>query len=252
MSHPSTNHSSTSLRVLVTGGTGTLGQALVIAFAKAGYETFFQYHRNRPAANRLIAEHGATGFQIDFSAPFEPPAGDFDILVNNAGINESDEETDRVDPSIWGKMLHVNVTVPFLLCRAVLPGMVRRRWGRIVNIGSIYSVRAAAKRAPYVASKHGLSGLTKTVAKEYAAHGVTCNEICPSAVESSMMDRIAKNRADREGRTVSEVLDGYRAMSPAHRLATADEVASAALFLCSAAAGFVNGASISVDGGLVA
>jgi 3-hydroxybutyrate dehydrogenase len=252
MSHPSTNYSSTPLRVLVTGGTGTLGQALVTAFAKAGYRTVFQYHRNRPAADRLATEYAATGYQIDFSQPFEPPAGDFDVLINNAGINESDEVTHQVDPSVWTKMLHLNVTVPFLLCRAVLPGMMRRGWGRIVNIGSIYSVRAAAKRAPYVTAKHGLSGLTKAVAKEYATHGITCNEICPSAVDSSMMDRIAKDRADREGRTPDEVLDSYRELSPANRLATAEEVASAALFLSSASAGFINGASIAVDGGLVA
>src|SRR5262249_5180901 len=154
--------------------------------------TFFQYHQGHEIADRLQAETAAAGLQIDFSGDFSLPTTDFDVLVNNAGVNESDEETHEVDPFIWERMLRINATIPFLLTRAVLPGMLRRRWGRIINVGSIYSLRGAANRAPYVASKHALSGLTKTVAKEYAAHGITSNEICPSAVDSRMIDRIAK------------------------------------------------------------
>jgi 3-hydroxybutyrate dehydrogenase len=225
---------------------------MVAAFAKAGYQVFFQYHRNEPAAERLQSTYSATGFRIDLATSFQLPSNDFDVLVNNAGINESEEETHRVDPNTWERMLRVNLTAPFLLIKAVVPGMVERSWGRIINIGSIYSLRSATRRAPYVAAKHGLAGLTKTVAREYAIHGVTCNEICPSAVESQMMDGIARNKAQRAGSTASEVLDGYRAMTPANRMATPEDIAATTLYLCSPAAGFINGVSLPVDGGLLA
>jgi 3-hydroxybutyrate dehydrogenase len=243
---------STPARVLITGGTGTLGETLVTVFAKAGYRTYFQYHRNRDIARRLVEESGATAFEMDFGGDFSLPTNDFDILINGAGIVESDEETHEVDPAAWERMLRLNVTVPFLLTRAVVPGMIRRGWGRIVNIGSIYSVRAATHRAPYVASKHALSGLTKTIAKEYAGRGITCNEICPSAVDSRMINRIAEDRATRRGVSTAAVLNQYRSMTPSGRLATAEEVAAAALYLVGADAGFINGVSLPVDGGLIA
>jgi 3-hydroxybutyrate dehydrogenase len=242
----------TPLRVLVTGGTGTLGQAMVAAFAKAGHDVFFQYRTSDDEAAQLASRWSATAPHIDFSRHFAPPAVDVDVLVNNAATNDSDEETHAVDASVWDDMIRVNLTVPFLLIRTVLPRMVRQGWGRIVNIGSIHSIRAATHRAPYVASKHGLSGLTKTVAREYAEYGVTCNEICPSAVESRMVERLASDRARRQGRPVEELLDAYRAQSPAKRMATAEEVASVVLYLTTSEAAFVNGASIPVDGALLA
>jgi 3-hydroxybutyrate dehydrogenase len=252
MSSPPASDLSAPLRVLITGGTGTLGEALVTAFTKAGYRTYFQYHRSRDIADRLAADSGATAIAIDFSGDFTLPSSDFDILINSVGINESEEESHEVDPAIWERMLRINLTVPFLLARAVLPGMIHRGWGRIVNIGSIYSIRGAANRAPYVASKHALSGLTKTIAKEYAGRGITCNEICPSAVESRMINRISQDKANRRGTSAAEILDQYRSMSPSGRMATAEEVASAALYLASSDAGFVNGVSMQVDGGLLA
>lgn len=242
---------SNPLRVLVTGGTGTLGEAVMVAFAKAGHRTFFQYFRNDESAARLTDTLGATGFKIDFSGDFELPVVDFDVLVNCAGINVSEEQAHSVDLAIWDRMLRVNVTVPFLLSQAVLPGMLRRGWGRIINVGSIYSLRGATNRAPYVASKHALSGLTKVMALEYATTGVTCNEICPSAVDSHMINRIAQVRAERRGTTADDVLDEYRAMNPFGRMATAGEVASAVLYLSSAEAAFINGAAIPVDGGQI-
>jgi 3-hydroxybutyrate dehydrogenase len=129
--------------------------------------------------------------------------------------------------------------------------MLRRGWGRIINVGSVYSLRAATHRAPYVASKHALTGLTRALALEYATAGVTCNEICPSAVDSEMINRIAHTRAGLRGTTVDSVLDEYRTMNPFGRMATAGEVASMVLYLAGPEAGFVNGASIPVDGGQI-
>jgi 3-hydroxybutyrate dehydrogenase len=249
MPDPADREISAPLKVLVTGGTGTLGEAVVVAFAKAGHQIFFQYRRNEETAARLSDTFGATAFQMDFSGAVVLPSTDFDVLVNCAGINVSEEQSHAVDPAAWDHMLRVNVTVPFLLAQAIVPGMLGRGWGRVINIGSIYSLRGATNRAPYVASKHALSGLTKVMALEYAGTGVTCNEICPSAVDSDMIDRIARIRAGRRGTTVDEILGEYRAMNPFGRMATAAEVASAVLYLSGREAGFINGASIPVDGG---
>jgi NAD(P)-dependent dehydrogenase (short-subunit alcohol dehydrogenase family) len=180
------NDISNPLRVLVTGGTGTLGEAVLLAFAKGRHQTYFQYFRNDRSAARLADTLGAIGFKIDFSRDFTVPVADFDVLVNCAGINISREQAHTVDPEVWDRMLRVNVTAPFLLSQAVLPGMLKRGWGRIINVGSIYSLRGAINRAPYVASKHA-----------------------------------------------------------------AGEVASAVLYLASPEAGFINGASIPVDGGQI-
>ncbi|WP_164842346.1 SDR family NAD(P)-dependent oxidoreductase [Actinoplanes solisilvae] len=240
------------LRVLVTGGTGTLGEAILVAFAKAGHHTTFQYFSNDEAATRLTESLGAAGLKIDFSGEFELPSADFDVLVNCAGITISEERTHSVDPAVWARMMQVNVTAPFLLARAVLPGMLHRGWGRVINVGTIYSLRAARHRAPYVASKHALSGLTKVMALEYAGTGVTCNEICPSAVDSEMINRIARRRAEIRGVAAEDVIADYRALNPTGRLATAAEVASAVVYLASPEAGFVNGVSFPIDGGQIA
>ena len=225
---------------------------MVIAYAQRGHRVSFQYCSNEEAAARLEKAYGATAMRMDFASPFAVDRMDFDVLVNGAGINESEDRTDAVDPGIWQRMLHVNLTAPFLLAQSVLPGMVERGWGRIVNIGSIYSLRGAVLRAAYVASKHGLSGLTKTIANEYADRGITCNEICPAAVESRMITRIAQDRARLHGRSVSDVLDDYRRTTPARRLGNPEEVAAVAIFLCTEEAGYINGSSITVDGGALA
>jgi 3-hydroxybutyrate dehydrogenase len=225
---------------------------MVAGLTKAGYQVFFQYHRNESGAERLRSVYAATGIRIDFAAPFSLGADDFDVLINNTTINKSGEQTRCVDPAVWEKILHLNVTVPFLPAVPSCQTWCTRGWGRIVNVGSIYSVQVAVNRAPCVVSEHALSGLTKTIAREYAAPGITYTEICSSVVESRMMERIVKDRVQRRGRILSAVLDQHRAPSPTDQMAMADEMAPAALFLASEAAGFINGASVPVDGGLLA
>ena len=131
--------------------------------------------------------------------------------------------------------------------------MVNRRWGRVINISSIYGIRGTTNNLPYNSSKHGLSGFTKSIAKEYAAYGITCNEICPGAVESELMERIAA-RKEKEGRVTSraEYLQMVRESIPAGRLAKPEEIACLALYLASDHAAFINGASIVIDGALTA
>jgi hypothetical protein len=149
-------------RVLVTGGTGTVGCAMVAAFTQAGHSVSFQYNNNETAAKKIEMELSARAIRLDFNSEFSLDDSDFDILVNNAGVNLSDVNTHVLDYGIWAQTLAVNLTAPFLLIRSVLPAMIRRRWGRILNISSIYGLRGASGRAAYAVSKHGLSGHTRS------------------------------------------------------------------------------------------
>ena len=130
--------------------------------------------------------------------------------------------------------------------------MMRMRWGRIINISSIFGLRATTKNLPYNVSKHGLSGLTKSIAKEYANFGVTCNEICPGAVESELMNRIAMQKEREAGIAHEDYLRAAREAIPAKELASPQGIADLAVFLASDKASHINGASIVIDGGEIA
>jgi 3-hydroxybutyrate dehydrogenase len=240
-------------RVLITGGTGSVGRALIAAFAARGHDVTFQYHQNQSQADELSVVHGATAVRVAFDdGPIQIPRRDFDILVNNAAVNISNALTKDVTWADWRKTLAVNLDVPFLLVQLCLPHMIANRWGRIVNISSIYGLRAVSENLPYTVSKHALSGLTKTVAKEYGQSGIACNEICPGPIESDMIDRIARDQARRTGTTVDEYMTGLRNEVPMGRLATPQEIAALAVFLSSDEAAYLSGASVPIDGGLIA
>ena len=153
-------------KVLVTGGTGTIGQALVRRLA-SDYVVIFQYLHNESVAERLEEETGAQKWKADLEDEnIRAPEG-IAILINNVGINEGDERTSEVRESTWRRTIEINLTATWRLSRQCLPGMVAERWGRIVTISSIYGYRAAVGNLPYTVSKHGLRGLTTTVALEY-------------------------------------------------------------------------------------
>ena len=160
-----------------------------------------------------------------------------DILVNNAGVFDQIGSTLRFDPAAWDHDVHVNLSGPFYATRAVLPGMLERRWGRIVNISSMSS-RGAYKQPSYGATKEGLIGLTKTVALEFAAAGITANAVLPGLIATP------KALAAPE-----DIMRAARDAIPAGRLGTTTEVADLVAFLASDAAAYVNGAAITVDGG---
>jgi NAD(P)-dependent dehydrogenase (short-subunit alcohol dehydrogenase family) len=130
--------------------------------------------------------------------------------------------------------------------------MIKQRWGRIINISSIYGLRGVENHLPYTVSKHALAGLTKTIAKEYAADGITCNEICPGPIDSTMLKQVCIKEASAEGKSLDEVLDEIRSEIPTGRLAKPEEIASLAVFIASSGASYLNGASIPLDGGMVA
>jgi 3-hydroxybutyrate dehydrogenase len=245
--------SSNARTALITGGTGSIGASLVEAFTEAGYGVTFQYGTNEERALKLTEKWDARQVHADFlnggdiGIPME-----FDVLVNCAGINLTKSLTHKIDDFQFEQTLAVNVTTPFRLIRACLPYMMRREWGRIINVGSIYSLRATSNNAAYNVSKHALSGLTRSVALDYAGRGITCNEICPSAVESELMERIAKRKEAEGEMTSANYLEKVRASNPTGRMAMPNDLAGIAVFLASDDAGFINGVSIPVDGGQIA
>ncbi len=241
-------------KILITGGTGDVGRALVTEFCRLGHEVAFTYAQRDAVASELESKTGARARKLDLAcARFDEIAGErYDILVNNAGINITSVSTHEVSDGDWDATLALNLTAPFRLARACLPHMVAQRWGRIVNISSIYGLRAAEGNLPYTVSKHGMAGLTRTIAKEYAQFGVTCNEICPGPITGSMMRRIALEEGQATGQPPETYLADVVAGIPAGRMASPQDIALAAVFLASDSAEYVNGVSLPVDGGLIA
>ena len=238
--------------VLITGATGSVGEGLVAAFTGKGYRVSFLYHRSESRAHALAEKFGATPIKEDLSRSIYLANKEVDILVNNAAINETSELTGDLALEDWDRTLALNLTAPFLLIRQCLPHMVHENWGRIVNISSIYGLRAVETNLPYTVSKHGLSGLTKTVAREYGAYGITCNEICPGPIKSRLLDRIgAKNAAER-GIDVEEFMREVEEELPTGKLVLPSEVAQMALWLTSEDCRSVNGSSVVIDGGMIA
>ena len=173
-----------------------------------------------------------------------------DILVNNAGIAES-ALLIKTDDELWHRHLAINLSGTFYCTRAALPSMLERGWGRVINVASIAGKIGAPYIAAYAASKHGVLGLTRSVALEVAAKGITVNAICPGYVDTDMTKRGIENITAKTGRPAGEALETIRRMSPQNRLVTTEEVAALALLLASEEGRGINGQAINVDGGSV-
>ncbi len=238
--------------VFVTGGTGSIGMALIEVFSNSGSNVFFQYNKNENQARELQNKYNAEAVKMDFEGDDLLPNTNFDIVVNNAGINITKSMALQVSSSDWKKTMKINLDTPYRVIIKYLPSMIKNKWGRIINISSIYGVRGSTNNLPYNTSKHGLSGLTKSIAKEYANSGITCNEICPGAVESKLMDLIAENKERDTGILKDEYLRSVMNTIPDKRFARPKEIAWLALFLASEFASHINGTSIIIDGGAIA
>ena len=238
---------------LVTGAAGGIGRCISARLAAAGVALAL-VDLDGDAAERLLAELGAMGVAVaaDLSTPEDVTAaasqaeerlGPVDILVNNAGISGVGPPKPTVDTPLeeWEKTLAVNVTAPFLFCQAVLPGMIERGRGRVVNVASMAGILCLPGRVSYAASKAALISLTKTLAVEAGASGVRINAVCPGWVDTPF---IAARMAQPELRAQAE------AMVPVGRVATPDEVADVVAFLLSAASRYMTGAAVIVDGGM--
>ncbi len=189
-----------------------------------------------PDTQRLVAETLAAEGRID-------------ILVNNAGIQHVAPILDFPEAK-WRQIIEIMLTAPFLLTKAVLPGMYERGWGRIVNIASVHALRASAYKSAYVAAKHGLLGLTRVTALEGAEHGVTCNAICPSYVRTALVEKQIADQARIHGIPESEVVE--KIMVAIHRLLEPEEVANLAAYLCSDDASGITGSAQTIDCGWTA
>lgn len=240
-------------RALITGATGTVGSAILDLFVSSGsYETIYAtYKSGRSKMEALQQNPCVVGVEhtenIDVLARI--PC-DIDVLVNNAGIVSSKALSGEVALEEVYNHIELHVIWPLLLVQHCLPHMISERWGRIINIGSIWSIRGSERNIAYTVSKHALSGLTKTTAVEYEKCGITSNEICPGPIESRMIDRIFRDSAKETGATWTDLKDAFVSSLRISRLIRANEIASAVAFLASAEASGVNGTSIPVDLGL--
>jgi len=234
------------LTALITGGSRGIGAATVRVFCAAGYRVAFFYRSSESAAQTLSAETGAYAIRCDIRdsasvasacAEARRLLGHIDVLVNNAGIAQQKLFTDITDEE-WRAMLDTNLTGAFYACRAVLPDMISRRYGRIINVGSIWGQVGASCEVHYSAAKAGLIGLTKALAKEVAPSGVTVNCICPGVIETDMLSSFTKDD-----------LAALAEETPVGRLGTPEDIARSVLWLADPKSGFTTGQIIGVNGG---
>jgi 3-hydroxybutyrate dehydrogenase len=248
---------------LVTGAGQGIGRAIALAYAAEG-ATLVLAARKVAALEALAAEIASMGgkafvtpcdvtdqAQVDaMAAAAREQAGPVDILVNNAGIAGTHKFLGHPD-ELWLRIIDVNLHGVFRVSRAVIPQMVDRRWGRVITIASIASRIGATYMSAYSASKHGVLGLTRSLATELNRHGITVNAICPGYVDTPMADGAAANIAKQTGRSTEEALAQLAATSPQNRLIEPEEVAAVALMLAAESARGITGQAINVDGGMI-
>ena len=243
---------------LVTGGGRGIGRAIAEALSGAGARVVVTGRRD--AEIRAVASAtGGVAIVADLSnrtgvgdlvAAVKREVGRVDVLVNNAGIAES-APFDRTSDESWDRLIELNATVPFLICRALVPDMVKNGWGRVVNVASNAGRTGYAYTSAYCASKHALVGLTRAMAVELARSGVTVNAVCPGWVKTDMAKDAANRIAEKTKRSEADAEAALAAMSPQNRLMEAREVAHLVLALAGDAAQGVNGQAIPLDGGQV-
>jgi len=248
---------------LITGGGRGIGRAIALAFAREGAHVA-AVARTPADVEAVAAEVRSLGRkavalpcdvsdrgQVDAAVRAAGEAlGPVEILVNNAGIAVSAKVTDT-DDALWERHLRVNLTGAFYMSRAVLPAMLSARWGRIINIASTAARQGFPYVAAYVASKHGLLGLTRALAMEVVTAGVTVNAICPGYVATDLTWESARRIQAKTGRSYEDAVKSLAAFSPQRRLVEPGEVAALAVLLASDDARGVTAQAWNVDGGAV-
>lgn len=234
-------------RVLVTGGTRGIGRAIVEAFAAHSARVAFTYRSSGEAAATLQEEFGAIGFQGD-AADFQAAQrdvdavvakwGGLDVLVNNAGITR-DNLLLRMSETDWDAVIDANLKSVFNYSKAAYRPMMKQRQGRIINVSSVVGLGGNAGQANYAASKAGIIGFTKSLAKELASRGITANVVAPGFVQTDMTSHLSE-----------KAQEALTSSIPMRRSAVPEEIALPVLFLASADAAYITGQVLTVDGGL--
>jgi 3-oxoacyl-[acyl-carrier protein] reductase len=237
---------------VVTGGGRGIGRAVAVRLANEGANVAISYRSNDTAAEEVAQEVRAAGarcetFKGDVASPGDVDAlfkgvgeafGPVEILINNAGLTR-DNLMMRMKESEFDEVLSTNLKGTYLCTRAALRPMIRARWGRIVNVSSVVGLVGNAGQANYAASKAGIIGFTKSVAREVAQRGITANVVAPGYVETELTSSLSE-----------EVKDRIKGQVPAGRFAEAEEVAEVVAFLAGEDAGYITGQTVAVDGGM--
>ena len=231
---------------VVTGGTRGIGEAISVALRDAGMTVAANYAGNDQRAQEFTARTGIKSYRWDVAdidscmagvQQVEAELGPVDVLVNNAGITR-DATMRRMDRPMWEEVIDVNLGGCFNMAKALFDGMLARRYGRVVNIGSVNGQMGQYGQVNYAAAKSGIHGFTKALAQEGAKAGVTVNAIAPGYIDTDMVAAVP-----------DDVLQKIVARIPVGRLGHAAEIARGVLFLCAEDAGFITGSTLSINGG---
>jgi 3-hydroxybutyrate dehydrogenase len=252
---------------LVTGSTSGIGLGIATEFASAGANIVLNGFGDAAAIEKvrsdLARQHnvGVAYSNADISKPAQiaemvaladKEFGGVDILVNNAGIQHV-SPIEEFPVEKWDAIIAINLSGSFHTTRLAVPGMKRKKWGRVVNVASAHALVASPFKSAYVAAKHGIAGLTKTVALEVAEHGITVNAICPGYVLTPLVEKQIPDTAKARGISEEAVVrDVLLAAQPTKRFVTVEEVAALAKFLSSDLAASITGAILPIDGGWTA
>ena len=236
---------------LVTGAGSGIGRAAALALLAAGYRVACGYNHNRMGAERLAkTQPGAFAVRIDIASRASVKRAiatssrhfdrSFDIVVNNAALVQ-EKPFETITDADWDRMLAVNLRGAFIVAQECLPGMLKRKWGRIINITSIGGQWGGMRQVHYAAAKAGLINFTHSLAKLYSGEGITANAIAPGLVATDMIRKELKSKAGKS----------KAAQIPVGRIAEPEEIAAGIVYLASEAAGYVTGQTLNINGGLL-
>lgn len=252
---------------IITGSTSGIGKGIATILARSGINIMlngFGPEADIKSLQHTLAEEYDVEVEYspaDMTKPDEIHAmvdqakqafGHIDILVNNAGVQHVDR-IEHFPPKQWDAILDINLSAAFHTIAAVIPGMQQKKWGRIINIASAHGLVASAKKAGYVAAKHGITGLTKVVALENAGSGITCNAICPGWVLTPLVQKQIDAIAERDNIPVEQAkLQLLSEKQPSKEFVTIEEIGALTYYLCGDLARSITGSCISIDGGWTA